>query len=106
MEDINWLAAFKSEEFKKAKGNRLKFVVPMLIFFTALFMMLFAIQSILSNIGTIKIVGDIDLGFFFVMALFPLTGALGIWFARYTKTKVYPYEDQIVDHFSQKGELL
>ena len=102
--NIDWLSAFNSYEFKKAKNNRVHFVIPILTFFTVLFMGLFSIQSIFSSIGNLKIYGPVDFGFLFVMSLFPLTGILGLWFTRYTKSHVYPYEDSVVRLFSAKGE--
>ncbi len=99
---IDWQGAFNSIAFKKAKNNRLKFVIPLLTFFTLVFLCLFSVQGIFSNIGNLKIFGPIDLGFLFVMSLFPLTGILGIWFTCYTKAHVYPYEDQVVRTYSMK----
>ena len=34
---IDWQGAFNSIAFKKAKNNRLKFVIPLLTFFTLVF---------------------------------------------------------------------
>lgn len=100
---IDWKAAYGSEEFKKAKNNRLKFVIPLIGLFTAIFLALFTMQSYYQNIGGIKIVGEVDFGFFFVMSLFPLTGLLGISFVKYTQKNVYPYEELVVKNFSVKG---
>ena len=101
--NVDWQGAFHSIEFRKAKNNRLKFVIPLLACFTLLFLGLFSVQSYFSDIGSLKIIGEIDLGFFFVMSLFPRTGLLGIWFTSYTKAHVYPYEDLVVRTYSRKG---
>ena len=43
---IDWQGAFNSIAFKKAKNNRLKFVIPLLTFFTLVFLCLFSVQGI------------------------------------------------------------
>lgn len=96
---IDWHEAFLSENFKKAKGNRLHFVIPMLAVFTIAFLGLFTMQSYLQDIGQLPIFGHVDLGFLVVMSLFPLTGLLGIAFTEYTAKKVYPYESALVRQF-------
>lgn len=40
---IDWNAAYHSEAFRKAKGNRMRYVVPMLGLFTAMFLGLFTL---------------------------------------------------------------
>ncbi|MDD3114448.1 MAG: DUF485 domain-containing protein [Anaerovibrio sp.] len=96
---VNWHEAFLSDNFQKAKGNRLHFVVPMLAVFTAAFLGLFTMQSFLRDIGQIPVFGSVDLGFLVVMSLFPLTGILGIAFTRYTAQKVYPFESALVREY-------
>ncbi len=97
---IDWNAAYHSEAFKKAKGNRMRYVIPMLGLFTAMFLTLFTLQSYLKDIAQIPVVGYVDLGFCLVMALFPFTGLLGILFVKYTQKYVYPYEEAVVHEFS------
>ncbi len=91
--NINWSSAFNSDEFKKAKNNRVHFVIPVLTFFTILFPELFLVQHIFSSVGNFKIYGHIDLGFLFVMSLYPLTGIPELRFTRYAKSHVYPCEE-------------
>ena len=101
--NVDWQGAFHSIEFRKAKNNRLKFVIPLLASFTLLFLGLFSVQSYFSDIGSLKIIGEIDLGFFFVMSLFPLTGLLGIWFTSYTCLLYTSDADLVVRTYSRKG---
>ena len=42
---IDWQGAFNSIAFKKAKNNRLKFVIPLLTFFTLVFLCLFSVKA-------------------------------------------------------------
>ena len=91
--NINWSSAFNTDEFKKAKNNRVHFVIPVLTFFTILFPELFSVQHIFSSVGNFKIYGHIDPGFLFVMSLYPLTGIPELRFTRYAKSHVYPCEE-------------
>lgn len=93
---MDWEGAYASEIFKKAKGNRLRFVIPLLGVFTALFVGLFTLQSYWKDIGQIPVAGYVDVGFVAVMALFPLTGVFGVIFMKYTEKYVYPYEDAML----------
>ena len=103
--DSKWHKAFTSEGFYKAKYNRLRFTVPLLGFFTLVFLGLFTVQSYLKAIGQIPVVGYVDVGFLLVMSLFPITGILGIAFAKYTEKYVYPYEDQVIRSFGSPVEI-
>lgn len=103
---INWKAAYRSKSFAKAKGNRLKIVLPLISVFTLLFVGLFTLQSYLKDIGQIPVIGYVDLGFLIVMSLFPLTGLLGIIFTKYTEKYVYPYEDEVIAEFAPKKQAL
>ncbi len=103
--DRKWHKAFTSECFYKAKHNRLRFTVPLLSLFTLAFLGLFTVQSYLKAIGQIPVVGYVDVGFLLVMSLFPITGLLGIAFAKYTEKYVYPYEDQVIRSFGSASEI-
>ena len=103
--DSKWHEAFASECFYKAKHNRLRFTVPLLGVFTLAFLGLFTVQSYLKAIGQIPVVGYVDVGFLLVMSLFPITGLLGIAFAKYTEKYVYPYEDQVIRSFGSAMEI-
>lgn len=96
---ISWHEAYLSESYKKAKGNRLKIVIPLLSLFTILYMGLFTIQSYGKAIGQISVFGYVDVGFLVVMSLFPLTGLMGFAFMKYTEKHVYPYEDAVIEEF-------
>lgn len=103
--DSKWHKAFTSECFYRAKHNRLRFTVPLLGFFTLIFLGLFTVQSYLKAIGQIPVVGYVDVGFLLVMSLFPITGILGIAFAKYTEKYVYPYEDKVIRSFGSFTEI-
>lgn len=103
--DSKWHKAFTSECFYRAKHNRLRFTVPLLGFFTLIFLGLFTVQSYLKAIGQIPVVGYVDVGFLLVMSLFSITGILGIAFAKYTEKYVYPYEDKVIRSFGSFTEI-
>lgn len=96
---IDWHGAYLSEAFRKAKKNRLKFVLPALTLFIAMFVGLFTLQSYGKVIGQMHVIGYVDLGFLVVMFLFPFTGLLGFLFTKYTERYVYPYESEVIREY-------
>lgn len=96
-----WEEAYKSDVFKQIIKKRAAFFVPALIFFSALFLALWIMQSSLPTLASYPVYGFVNVNFVYTMAIFPIVWIMGFLFVRYISREVYPLEDEMHRRFGK-----
>ena len=96
-----WTEAYKSDVFKAIVRKRSAFVIPALVFFSALFLVLWVIQASYPAIARHRVYGFINVNFVYTMAIFPIVWIMGYLFVRYIRREVYPLEDELHRRFGK-----
>lgn len=90
-----WAEAYRSETFKSLSRKRFGFVVPALLAFSAIFLVLWIIQSMFPAVARYRVYGYVNVNFICTMAIFPIVWILGFVFVRYIRREVYPLEREL-----------
>ena len=96
-----WAEAFESDTFKLIVKKRFGFIVPSLVLFSAVFFVLWVIQSSFPRIACYRVYGWVNVNFIYTMAIFPFVWILGYIFVRYTRREIYPLEDELSRKFGR-----
>ena len=94
-----WAEAYQSELFKRTTRMRFSFVIPAILVFSAVFGVLWVIQSMFPAVAAYRVYGYVNVNFVYTMAIFPFVWILGVVFVRYTRKNVYPLEDELHRRF-------
>jgi len=96
-----WAEAYESEIFKRISRKRFGFVVPVLVLFSAVFFLLWIMQSMFPAISRYRVYGYVNVNFVGTMAIFPFVWILGFVFVRYIRREVYPLERELNSRFER-----
>jgi uncharacterized membrane protein (DUF485 family) len=96
-----WSEAFESDLYRSISHKRSAFVVPVLILFSAVFLVLWVIQASFPAIARYRVYGWVNLNFVYTMLIFPVVWVLGVVFVRYTRRHVYPLEEELHRRFAK-----
>jgi len=96
-----WAEAYQSETFKTLSRKRFGFVIPALLSFSALFLVLWIMQSMFPAAARYRVYGYVNVNFIYTMAIFPIVWILGFVFVRYIRREVYPLERELNRQFER-----
>jgi len=96
-----WAEAYESEVFKEISRKRFGFVVPVLVLFSAVFLVLWIMQSMFPAVSRYRVYGYVNVNFVYTMAIFPFVWILGFVFVRYIRKAVYPLERELNRQFER-----
>ncbi|HXZ81660.1 MAG TPA: DUF485 domain-containing protein [Terriglobales bacterium] len=96
-----WAEAYESATFKEISRKRFSFVIPALLSFSAVFLVLWIIQSMFPAVARYRVYGYVNVNFIYTMAIFPFVWILGFLFVRYIRSKVYPLERELNRQFER-----
>jgi len=96
-----WAEAYQSEIFKKISRKRFGFVVPALVLFSAVFFLLWIMQSMFPAIARYRVYGYVNVNFIYTMAIFPFVWIVGFIFVLYIRRVVYPLERELNSRFER-----
>lgn len=94
-----WTEAYASDLYRSIARKRSGFVVPVLLLFSAVFLVLWVIQSSIPSLARYRVDGFINVNFVYTMLIFPVVWVLGLLFVRYTRREIYPLEDELHRRF-------
>ncbi|HMK31700.1 MAG TPA: DUF485 domain-containing protein [Terriglobales bacterium] len=96
-----WAEAYESETFKTISRKRFAFVILALLAFSAVFLVLWIVQSMFPALAGHRVYGYVNVNFVYTMAIFPFVWILGFAFVRYVRRKVYPLERELNRQFER-----
>jgi uncharacterized membrane protein (DUF485 family) len=98
----HWQQAYESDIYKEVVKRRFRFVIPVIVFFSVVFFILFTIQHYFKSFASTPVFSNINVNFLYSMLLFPVLWIIGLLFLRYVRKYVYPLETEIINTFSKK----